>query len=710
MTQPGTVAIRRSESVKLHLLMTVNLLVVLLTLLFVGTTDAQVPDHKSKHYLYDYEMQPGMIAHRKLLARQSMQGYYQPVRFVGPAGSEVSVFSEGRFQAASPNTLAGLMVGNVYRLKVTNIPGHPGVELFPSVEIIGRLFPPAGKETKFPIPISIPVEDLEPAMSGSLVTRVVYLENPRTAIAEQRRPNDQPFFDVGLTEDPIRIAEKFGRPMVIVRIGSRIPDEEELNHFGFGSPYLMWFESLSSIDQRPETPADLDPLNLDDLEVLPSLDDGFGDFRDGAVRQVAYLQPVLPPQQENPFLQEETGGPPVPTAQTPVAPAPIVNSVPQEVPQNWSLNDTGVQNNTGLTNDGVVQEFQPATPNIVESAQPSATTLQPLHPVVEPSTNVVSPNAYFDAARSQFPLPPWPDELLIDGGDRDDHALVKDFGNRWEVQGLETEDTIAHYDTLSGRRVVDASNRVLIYAPRFSAVRKIDALGRTAYTNEVGRLQEKTTSSVSDQVDFSSTTLQHLQPARHSRLEPVVGLESRTRGLLVDSPTRIREFDNSFKTYENLRLMRTGIFNNKEKGRLAIALERANSWNTEVAAQSTTNKIDIIIVEDVRRAHETVHIESDDNAQLRLVKVASTEVALPGDIVEFTIRFDNVGARAIGNVTVLDNLTPRLDYIPDSEQCSVDARFVTEANSGGSNILRWEITDPLLPAKGGVIRFKCRVR
>ncbi len=338
----------------------------------------------TRHYLYDYGMPPGMVAHRKMLAREAMQGYFQPIQFVGPEGCEISVFSEGLFQPVEPGAaVAGLLVGHIYRLRITGIPGHPGKEMYPSVEIIGRLFPPQGQEVKCAIPVHIPMDDLQPAMDGRLVTRVVYLENPRTAIPEQRTPADQPFFDVGLTEDPIRVAEKFGRPMVIVRIGSRVPDQEELDGFGFGTPPLMWFESAMN------TPAPHnDPFNNDPLETLPPgvPNDSALDVNGYSVQQVAWLEPIDSEEPQEPAPAPRVAGParpvadwvphkkteqppqpappavqtpanPIPAPQTSVQPtpdqAPSVDSAVDPVPQSWSLDDKGVQNNTGLE-DGIV--------------------------------------------------------------------------------------------------------------------------------------------------------------------------------------------------------------------------------------------------------------------------------------------------------------------------------------------------------------------
>ena len=84
--------------------------------------------------------------------------------------------------------------------------------------------------------------------------------------------------------------------------------------------------------------------------------------------------------------------------------------------------------------------------------------------------------------------------------------------------------------------------------------------------------------------------------------------------------------------------------------------------------------------------------------------------AQPGDNVDFTIRFDNIGNQAIGNVTIIDSLTTRLEYVPGSAQSSRQAEFSTEPNEGDSLVLRWEFVDALGAGEGGMVRFHCKVR
>jgi hypothetical protein len=69
-----------------------------------------------------------------------------------------------------------------------------------------------------------------------------------------------------------------------------------------------------------------------------------------------------------------------------------------------------------------------------------------------------------------------------------------------------------------------------------------------------------------------------------------------------------------------------------------------------------------------------------------------------------------VGGQAVGNVTVIDNLTTRLEYVEGSQTCTLKSNFASVENQGSSLVLRWEIIDPIEPSQGGVIRFKCRVR
>jgi len=97
-------------------------------------------------------------------------------------------------------------------------------------------------------------------------------------------------------------------------------------------------------------------------------------------------------------------------------------------------------------------------------------------------------------------------------------------------------------------------------------------------------------------------------------------------------------------------------------------------------------------------------------SRLRIIKLADRSAAQPGDVIAFTIRFDNIGDREVQDVVIIDSLTDRLEYIDDSATCDRKGTLYTEDNGEGSLILRWELDEPLAARSGGVVTFQARVR
>jgi DNA-binding CsgD family transcriptional regulator len=68
--------------------------------------------------------------------------------------------------------------GAIYRLKITDIPGREGIELYPSLEVA----PVAPRTAAFlahnSIPFQLTEEDLDQVTTGNFVTKVVYLPDP----------------------------------------------------------------------------------------------------------------------------------------------------------------------------------------------------------------------------------------------------------------------------------------------------------------------------------------------------------------------------------------------------------------------------------------------------------------------------------------------------------------------------------------------------
>lgn len=168
-------------------------------------------------------------------------GYIQPVRFVLDGDAQASLFYSPQVKEVALGAPAqvGLMVGHMYRLKVTNLPDKPGVEIFPTIELIDRLHPPAGQRDNFPVPINITLDDVELALAGNLVTRVVYVEQPQIA-APYELDRTTVTQNLQKMDNAVLEADRRGRPIAIVRIGGRLPAThgEHPSFYGSGGPIM----------------------------------------------------------------------------------------------------------------------------------------------------------------------------------------------------------------------------------------------------------------------------------------------------------------------------------------------------------------------------------------------------------------------------------------------------------------------------------------
>ncbi|MEL6110344.1 MAG: hypothetical protein AAFU85_30415 [Planctomycetota bacterium] len=209
------------------------------------------PVRTDRHPLYHTSLPPGAIWNSPAAYRVQPTSF-QPVKFYGPEGTEFSMPNGGAMAPSEPNLMAGLMVGPVYRFRVTGIPFSPGAELYPTIELLGRLHPPAGQETRFPIPINLSESDLQNAMEGSLVTRVIYLEDPQSAAPLAKTNDDSRPIDLTPDQDALATADSLGRPIAILRIGSLAPPRNPVLAPQFYFGYPVWAPIYQS---EPPTPA-----------------------------------------------------------------------------------------------------------------------------------------------------------------------------------------------------------------------------------------------------------------------------------------------------------------------------------------------------------------------------------------------------------------------------------------------------------------------
>jgi uncharacterized repeat protein (TIGR01451 family) len=303
---------------------------------------------------------------------------------------------------------------------------------------------------------------------------------------------------------------------------------------------------------------------------------------------------------------------------------------------------------------------------------------------------------------------PWPyDEYLHDGGDREGPVAVSPD---WQVEGLDLEDTVAHYDALDGRTLVEPSNRVHIYAPRFGAVRSVTTLvAREQIDQPIGvNLRENLVRH--DDIAQATTSLQRVQARGDVGTKIASAYRMRQGDGAVSNTLTSFGFQDAFLPFEDLQVIKKGLHHQAEKARLAESTQAAVVWAGDQAVQVLIDRQAAVEVAKDEKAEAFYTVEDFRVPQLRIIKVASTQTALPGETIDFTLRFDNVGTQPLGNIVIIDSLTTRLEYVVDSAQSSLKAEFSNQANEGESLILRWEISDPLEPGDGGIVRFRCRVR
>lgn len=149
------------------------------------------------------------------------------VFFVDPAGMKIG------WQTSAPNGervyLPGQLTvparynfaqGYIYRLKLTDIHGRPGLQLYPTIEVAPSTPATDAYLTHNPIPAQFTEEDFDQVTAGNFVTKVIYLPDPKfqelaiagveTLVSTRLEPG----------VDPILEADRRGTILMIIRVGA----------------------------------------------------------------------------------------------------------------------------------------------------------------------------------------------------------------------------------------------------------------------------------------------------------------------------------------------------------------------------------------------------------------------------------------------------------------------------------------------------------
>lgn len=605
----------------------------LLTLAYSTAALAQqYPPVGGRQFPLNQMTPPGTMAQWAANTARFAPNSMQPVRVALPAEGQVTFYEAWDRPIALPAPAqAGMGVGRMYRLKVTAMADFPGVEFYPSIELVDRLHPPTGREEDFPVNFEFTTEEFEWAANGRLVTKVIYLEQP-DRVPSQLLDQSPRILTIEPSRNALAEADALGRPVAIVRLGGRTPDPQRPDpmFFGPGGPVRVVVKAQAevTVHLQKRTPGS-------DVQQADAKDRTVGN---GRVQTVSHSQPA------------DASCPPYTIQQCPPEPR-LAASCP----------------------------------------------------------NPMAPGMVGFRCETTFLAEKYPDEYLCDGGDR---AIPVHYDSA-SRDGLDTEDTVVEFQDHAGKSRTRASNRVCIYAPRMSTVRTVSRPHEGMNLDEVAGVGQ---SVKTDQFHTKLKPAHHVKNEMSSRIRVrsrASGLESEQLQGNVSQVKRLAVHEKLLNVYQSLSFVQFGKLETRDAARLNYGIQASLVWTREqnpiIAAKTD------VAMTGTYEAHAATIVgiddkKSDEPGNLRLVKLADKQTALPGDVVEFTIRYDNMGPNTVHNVRIADNLTPRLAYVEDSATSDRDGRLVVQDNGEGSLVLVWELTNPLPPKTGGVVSFKARIR
>ena len=147
------------------------------------------------------------------------------IGFIGPDGMQIrwDISMGGGFDS-EPLVAPGrydFPQGAIYRLKLTDIPGREGIELYPSLEVAPVTPRTAAYLAHNAVPFQLTEEDLDQVTTGNFVTKVVYL--PDAEYQELAVAGVETLVSTRLDPgcDPVVEADRRGSILAIIRIGNK---------------------------------------------------------------------------------------------------------------------------------------------------------------------------------------------------------------------------------------------------------------------------------------------------------------------------------------------------------------------------------------------------------------------------------------------------------------------------------------------------------
>lgn len=300
-----------------------------------------------------------------------------------------------------------------------------------------------------------------------------------------------------------------------------------------------------------------------------------------------------------------------------------------------------------------------------------------------------------------------PQEYLCNGGDLPPEARVLRDDS---VGGLGPQDAVVHYTTEAGDMVLQPSNTVCLYSPRFGAIRQVS--GAVAGEKAVGLSRTyQPIGPTGIGLNQPSLVVEDIRELGHADVtRRIDAMRDRNRGVPVEGivqPLLAADVMQILATLDAISLTRL------DESQIAVLKQgaiAAQSWMIRDAVEVMIESMHPPTLTRDARVEAFVEYDFPDAGRLQIVKVADKEHAQQGDEVTFAIHVKNVGDSAVREVEIADSLTGRLEYVQDSQQCDRETTFETQGNAAGSVRLKWSLSEPLAVGETATIEFKCRVR
>ena len=167
------------------------------------------------------------------------------MRFTGPNGMRIAWF------APTPDGRAGFgtqyleapgrynfLQAAIYRLKLSDIPNRPGVELYPTLEVVPGNAKTATFLAHSAVPVTFTEEDFNQVAAGNYLVKVIYLPDPQFQDLAATGTDEVISSRLEPGVDPIAEAHRRGSILLVVRLGNIDLEAPNTPAMDAPSPYV----------------------------------------------------------------------------------------------------------------------------------------------------------------------------------------------------------------------------------------------------------------------------------------------------------------------------------------------------------------------------------------------------------------------------------------------------------------------------------------